>query len=219
MEWAEAAAYRCAGSLLVPSVRFVSRIFSAALLLLCVASAYAQDGSLLPASVSTPMPDAPTLSYLSPSVDDHYVEQAWGLSIVGTLAPTVAGLALITLDPVEGDTDRDIGAILAGAGLFFGPSLGHFYLDDDRRASRGIGLRMSGLVLGSMVVLAGVLSSFDGSENDGFVTAALLATAAGWAGGTAYSFATLSRSAQERGLAFHPGVSAGGGTLALVVRL
>lgn len=69
---------------------------------------------------------------------------AFGLSLSGTLAPSIAGIPLITKeDNVKSWNDR-AGVALISAGLIFGPGVGHLYSHNRKAFFRGVIIRTIG---------------------------------------------------------------------------
>ena len=82
----------------------------------------------------------------SPQEKPKSPEKAAGLSLLGTLVPVGAGLAIMS----AGDTENGGGAAGLGAtcvlgGVLVGPGLGHSYAGNGDRLLVGLGLRALGL--------------------------------------------------------------------------
>lgn len=159
-----------------------------------------------PAETSTPTVN-------SPSVSARTLGGAKGSSIAWTVLPVVAGLA-VSAAAQEGPLGMG-GFLLFTGGLVVGPSAGHFYLGDERRALIGLGIRAGGVGLAALLAHGGE-SSLSGADEAGkLVVFSGIAIAAG----SVYSFSTLDNSAHERGLVLTPLVQADGGAgLALAAR-
>lgn len=133
------------------------------------------------------------------------------------LVPVGAGVALLVADPTSTDDDVIAGSALIGGGFLVGPSLGHVHLGDWRRALIGLGIRGGGIALGTAVGAAA-----HGGDDDWFggITEFAPVSLAGYAAGTAYSLATINRSAREHSLVAVPLVRPDGTpVLALAARL
>ncbi|HEX8299454.1 MAG TPA: hypothetical protein VF594_09880 [Rubricoccaceae bacterium] len=120
---------------------------------------------------------------------------------LGTLLPIGGGIALA----VNNSSDQAVlnGYYLIVAGGALGPSAGHFYLGDVRRALIGVGIRTLGV--GAVIALAGVISeTANGSSSPlGII---MLGVPAAVVAGSLYNVTTLGVSARERGVAVAPGV-------------
>ena len=122
--------------------------------------------------------------------------RAWSLSILGTLVPFGAGVA------VNSDFVR---ILLISGGLLVGPSVGHFYLGDVKRGLIGVGIRGGG------VVAAGLLAfRIEGEDAYRFPVFAVIGSGVAILVGSIYSFVTLDDSARERGYVLTPGVTPDG---------
>lgn len=138
-------------------------------------------------------------------------DRAWTYALTGTLLPVGAGIALLAADPTTGDGDVVVGSLLIGSGLLVGPSLGHFYLGDGRRAWLGIGLRSAAVGVGALISATTRQGELDFVPIGGFLVAVV-----GVAAGATYSFATLDDSVRERRVTVGPGVGPNGAPLLTV---
>jgi len=93
-------------------------------------------------------------------------------SALGTLVPMAAGFVVGAADP-EGSTLR---ADLLDAGLLAGPSLGHFYAREPKRALFGVGVRAAGFAVFFMAdnLASGTGEAAIGTLGFGVVVASVL---------------------------------------------
>lgn len=140
--------------------------------------------------------------------------QAQTYTFGGTLASVGLGLGLMIANSSDGAVLTG-GLLVLGGGLV-GPSLGHFYLGDSRRAWIGIGLRTAGVGAGALV---GNMVAQNSDEWFAGLGEFMLIGAVGLVAGSFYSFATLDDAARERGIAIVPTVQPDGTpALALTAR-
>lgn len=92
--------------------------------------------------------------------------KAFKLSLIATIAPVVAGMALMPKSDVE-NKSTVIPSAFIGAGIIIGPSVGYFYGDCGKRGGTGIAIRV-----GTLLATAGALSMVVAAhENDSYLDA------------------------------------------------
>jgi hypothetical protein len=133
------------------------------------------DSPRIPAAVRTASQDARLIPSLTTTIGYRFATPSWPgtpsvdvapgykfpstalhLSLWSTLVPALAGAAMLYLSVAKGN---DIALALGGAatmglGLSFGPSIGHAYSDEPRRAWGGGALRLVGFATGILVFVS-----------------------------------------------------------------
>lgn len=171
------------------------------------------------------------------SADLKSESTALTLSLASTLAPLALGIALIAADGDDYDSGStgEIGAVLAGSALYFGPAVGYWYGGAAGRGWKGVGIRFAvgaATTLGALAICGGDRCSIWGDDDGATAGAGLLLLAGGGfiLGSAIYDIAKvkshvrkaneekLQRSGVELSLA--PTLSpAGGGTVGIVGRI
>jgi hypothetical protein len=168
--------------------RAVNKLVVVAALILTASPVLAQPGA---SPVLAPMAGAPMAGepMAGEPMEAKSEQAAFGLSLLGTVAPFVVTVAAASTDQPE--------LALAGAiGMLVGPSLGHWYAG--RYATGGLLMRGAGVAL----VLGGLVQALDDLGCDGSCGGSdgetlAIAGAAVFVGGTLYDLATAGRAARE----------------------
>lgn len=107
------------------------------------------------------------------------------------------GVGALFLNPAMGvlpQFDDLIGAAALGYGIFIGPSMGNYYLGDDRGGNRGILYRAGGAALGFVLPLLIIL----GGGTDGVaIFGSMIPGAALFVGGAIWQFRRLPNAAES----------------------
>ncbi|MEE9441874.1 MAG: hypothetical protein V3V99_04330 [candidate division Zixibacteria bacterium] len=75
-------------------------------------------------------------------IEEKSRSKAIQLSFLGTVLPIAAGIPFLGHGKEVGAANNVAGLSIMGLGLFIGPSLGHFYAENNSRAIGGIGIRV-----------------------------------------------------------------------------
>jgi len=179
---------------------------------------------------------APSLQESAPGLKSE--STALTLSLVSTLVPPGAGIALMASEDAGGygnDATAEIGAIVAGSALYFGPAIGYWYGGASGRGWKGVGLRFgvgAATTLGALAICGGERCGIWGDDDGAATGAALLVLAGGGfiLGSAIYDIAKVKSHVREANdeklrrsgveLSLAPTLSpAGGGTAGVVGRI
>jgi len=107
------------------------------------------------------------------------------LSLVSTLIPLGAGIALMASEDGSSygnDATAEIGAILAGSALYFGPAVGYWYGGASGRGWKGVGIRFgvgAATTLGALAICGGDRCGIFEDDDGATAGAGLLVLAGG----------------------------------------